>query len=102
MTLTIHHALHADGAEMVIVGLCRHYMWRVCMMLITQVQCSSSAKKPKNDVMHALQDLDFTFHRSFDMVRSQREALEALISCGVPRVLTSGGSQTALQVARHP
>ncbi|CAL5222023.1 g4313 [Coccomyxa viridis] len=42
-------------------------------------------------------DLDFTFHRSFDMVRSQREALEALISCGVPRVLTSGGSQTALQ-----
>ncbi len=54
MTLTIHHALHADGAEMVIVGLCRHYMWRGCMMLITQVQCSSSANKPKNDVMHAL------------------------------------------------
>lgn len=45
-----------------------------------------------------LQDLDFTFHRAFDMVRRQREALEALVSCGVPRVLTSGSAQTALQV----
>ena len=45
-----------------------------------------------------LQGLDFTFHRAFDMVRSQRQALDALISCGVPRVLTSGGAHTALQV----
>ena len=44
------------------------------------------------------QGLDFTFHRAFDMVRRQREALEALVSCGVPRVLTSGSAQTALQV----
>ena len=53
-----------------------------------------------------LQGLDFTFHRAFDMVRNQRQALDALISCGVPRVLTSGGAHTALQVistrARRP
>lgn len=49
---------------------------------------------------HRLQGLDFTFHRAFDMVRSQRDGLEALIACGVPRVLTSGGAQTALQVRR--
>ena len=53
-------------------------------------------------VTHASQDLDFTFHRAFDMVRSQRQALETLISCGVPRVLTSGGAQTALQVTHQP
>ena len=45
-----------------------------------------------------LQGMDFTFHRAFDMVRNQRQALDALISCGVPRVLTSGGAHTALQV----
>ena len=50
-----------------------------------------------------MQNVDFTFHRAFDMVRSQGEALEALVSCGVRRVLTSGGSQTALQVmSPHP
>ena len=45
-----------------------------------------------------VQGLDFTFHRAFDMVRNQRQALDALISCGVSRVLTSGGAHTALQV----
>lgn len=45
-----------------------------------------------------MQGLDFTFHRAFDMVYSQREGLEALVSCGVPRVLTSGGAHTALEV----
>ena len=44
------------------------------------------------------QDLDFTFHRAFDKVRRPQEALEELVSCGVPRVLTSGSAQTALQV----
>ena len=53
-------------------------------------------------VMYAIQDLDFTFHRAFDMVRSQQDALEALVSCGVRRVLTSGSAQTALQVTLTP
>jgi hypothetical protein len=32
------------------------------------------------------------------MARNRRAALETLIHCGVPRVLTSGGAHTALQV----
>ncbi|KAK9903345.1 hypothetical protein WJX75_003403 [Coccomyxa subellipsoidea] len=41
--------------------------------------------------------LDFTFHRAFDMAKDKRTALDTLISCGVPRVLTSGGAHSALQ-----
>ena len=36
-----------------------------------------------------------TFHRAFDVVRDQRAALNALIGCRVPRVLTSGGHSAA-------
>ncbi len=39
--------------------------------------------------------MEMTFHRAFDMVRNQDEALEALIRCGCRRVLTSGGRNTA-------
>ena len=39
--------------------------------------------------------MEMTFHRAFDMVRDQDEALEALIRCGCRRVLTSGGRNTA-------
>lgn len=41
-------------------------------------------------VKHA-EGLDLTFHRAFDVSRDLGEALEVLISLGVPRVLTSGG-----------
>jgi copper homeostasis protein len=41
--------------------------------------------------------LPVTFHRAFDLVRDQAEALEALMRERVARVLTSGGSQTALE-----
>jgi len=44
-------------------------------------------------------DLDFTFHRAFDVVRDQFVALEALVACRVGRVLTSGGQPSALQGA---
>jgi copper homeostasis protein len=40
-------------------------------------------------------NLNFTFHRAFDVVRDQQAALQALIGCRVPRVLTSGGHKTA-------
>ena len=44
----------------------------------------------------AADGLPVTFHRAFDGVRDQRDALESLIDLGVERVLTSGGAATAL------
>jgi copper homeostasis protein len=41
--------------------------------------------------------LPVTFHRAFDLVRDQGEALETLMREGVSRVLTSGGAPTALE-----
>ena len=38
-----------------------------------------------------------TFHRAFDAACEPWEALEALVRCGVARVLTSGGPASALQ-----
>ena len=40
-----------------------------------------------------------TFHRAFDLARDPFEALETLVECGVERVLTSGGAETALDGA---
>jgi len=40
--------------------------------------------------------LSVTCHRAFDMARDPEAALEALIACGVARVLTSGQRPTAL------
>jgi copper homeostasis protein len=39
--------------------------------------------------------LPVTFHRAFDLARDLGEALDALIECGIPRVLTSGGKPRA-------
>jgi copper homeostasis protein len=38
-----------------------------------------------------------TFHRAFDLAPNQDQALEALMHLGIARVLTSGGSATALE-----
>lgn len=40
-----------------------------------------------------------TFHKAFDEITDQAQALEQLIGLGVRRVLTSGGSATALEGA---
>ena len=48
-------------------------------------------------LMNHAAGLPVTFHRAFDLVRDPGEALEALIRERVARVLTSGGSQTALE-----
>ena len=44
-------------------------------------------------------DMAVTFHRAFDFVPDLDAALETLISCGVGRVLSSGGAPTARQGA---
>jgi len=41
--------------------------------------------------------MNVTFHRAFDMVKDQDEALEAIIYSGCARILTSGGQQNAPQ-----
>ncbi|MBO3697068.1 copper homeostasis protein CutC [Roseivirga sp. E12] len=40
--------------------------------------------------------MDVTFHKAFDEVQNQFEALDTLKEMGVQRVLTSGGAETAL------
>ena len=47
-------------------------------------------------LLDASRGLPVTFHRAFDLVRDQSEALDALASAGVSRVLTSGGARNAL------
>jgi copper homeostasis protein len=46
-------------------------------------------------LVDAAAPMNVTFHRAFDMVRDQDEALEALVYAGCTRILTSGGQQTA-------
>ncbi|MGO4831717.1 copper homeostasis protein CutC, partial [Rhizobiaceae sp. 2RAB30] len=43
--------------------------------------------------------LNVTCHRAFDMTRDPAEALEALVRCGIGRVLTSGQRDTAIEGA---
>lgn len=48
-------------------------------------------------LVQAAGPLAVTCHRAFDMTRDPSEALEALIRCGVGRVLTSGQRDTAVE-----
>ena len=48
-------------------------------------------------LVQAADPLAVTCHRAFDMTRDPAEALEALIRCGVGRVLTSGQRDTAAE-----
>lgn len=51
------------------------------------------------ELIELARPLQVTFHRAFDMTRNLEESLEILIACGVNRVLTSGGEQSALKGA---
>lgn len=50
-------------------------------------------------VMKISEGMDFTFHRAFDRCNQPEDALQQLIDCGVPRILTSGQQANALQGA---
>lgn len=50
-------------------------------------------------LVSAAGELPVTFHRAFDLVRDQEQALETLIHERVARVLTSGGALTAIDGA---
>src|SRR5215217_6120047 len=48
-------------------------------------------------LVEAARPLKVTCHRAFDMTEDYREAIEALVRCGVDRVLTSGQRDTAIE-----
>lgn len=48
-------------------------------------------------LVEAARPMSVTCHRAFDMTRDPAEAIEALVRCGVDRVLTSGQRNTALE-----
>lgn len=47
--------------------------------------------------IHAAGDMDFTFHRAFDQLDDLAEGLQDLIALNVPRVLSSGGKEYAVE-----
>lgn len=50
-----------------------------------------------SELVRLAEGMNVTCHRAFDMTRDPFEALEALIRCGVGRVLTSGQRDTAIE-----
>lgn len=54
-------------------------------------------KKRTSILVDAAYPMKVTFHRAFDMVKDQDEAMETIIYTGCTRILTSGGQQTAPQ-----
>lgn len=53
--------------------------------------------QPKTmQLMEAAQFMDVTFHKAFDAVQNQFEALDTLKELGIQRILTSGGAESAV------
>ena len=54
-------------------------------------------EKRTKALVEAARPMSVTCHRAFDMTENAHEALEALIRCGINRVLTSGQRDTAVE-----
>ena len=74
-------AVRAEGAAAVVVG---------CLLADGAIDQTRMAA-----LVAAARPLSVTCHRAFDMTPDVPAALEALIACGVDRVLTSGQAPTA-------
>jgi copper homeostasis protein len=75
------HTAHLLGVQGVVFG-----------MLNKQAQIDTDALK---DLMHASKSLGVTFHRAIDCCADYELAIEAILSAGCDRVLTSGLASTA-------
>lgn len=64
----------------------------VCGCLTQELTVDTKALQ---QLLEATGTLPFTFHRAFDWITAQTEALELLQTLGVRRILSSGGAPTA-------
>lgn len=63
-----------------------------CLKSDGQVDYETTAK-----LVELAYPMDVTFHRAFDQVPNQLEALEVIIASGCQRILTSGGANTVME-----
>jgi copper homeostasis protein len=76
-------ALRGEGVSGVVIG---------CLTLDGRIDEARTKA-----LVEAARPMSVTCHRAFDMTADAGEALEALVRCGVDRVLTSGQRDTALE-----
>ena len=79
-------AIRAEGAAGVVIG-CLHPDGTIDEPRATALVAAATMDTPR--------PLAITFHRAFDMTPDPLAALDALVRCGIGRVLTSGQRPTA-------